>query len=304
MIQIALDAATPWILFWLGGTALDMIFGGRKAFGLIPSLDSLSRRSVIFLRARLERPDRSKRTHHWRGILACTVLVTGFAFAGFAIDHLLFHHATLTALGAFVLAKLLGLKIAWQQINDLAVADDFRSRRVAVRQAVDTFAGYFVPGLLLFLAGGFTLLLPFHCLHTANRLSRTEEAPSAFMQPFTASRNLVSLIGEILGMALLAAAVLFWPDANWKRALKAAARPKRPIRNWPLNLVTHAFNLSLEKTGRVNVHEADQSAWIGPADARARLTSQDCKNALIVALIAFGLTLAFLLLLLLAGAMG
>lgn len=293
----------------MGAVALDMAFGGPKALGLVPSLDSIITRSVHFLQSRLERQKRSKRAHFWRGALAAVILVAGFAAMGYGIDQLVFYHPALTAVAVFFVAKILSLKIAWEQLQKALVAasnhstaSDAQCRRLT-RRSIELFANNFVPMMVLFVAGGFTALLPFACLQAASLAAEKAEGKSFFLQPFQRIGLVAAIPGEILGSGLLAIALLLWPAANWSRGWLSVFRFDEAIKLWSTTMVAYAFNWSLERDGK-NQPGSGRGKWIGPTGSSAQLKPTDVKNALIVALIAFGVTNALMGLLWLAAAIG
>jgi len=299
LIQIYLDSAAPWILVWLGAVALDLLFGGPKALGLVPSLDSITTRSVQFLQNRLERRTRSKRAHYWRGIFAVLVLVTVFGAAGIGLDQLVFLHPAFTAVAVFFVAKFLSLKMAWQQNqNEISSSGTDKYSRHA-RQPIELIANYYIPAALLFIVGGFNLLLPFSCLHTASLAARKNRGKSLFLKPFTHLRSVAAFPGEVISSAVMALALLFWPAANWKQGWLSVFQFGKSIKLWPLTIAAHAFNWSFER-----LEWAPEKKWLGPAQGSAQIKPADVKNALIVALIAFAIANATLALLWLAALVG
>lgn len=286
-----------------------MAFGGPKALGLVPSLDAVITRSVHFLRSRLERRTRSRRAHFWRGALAAIILITSFAAVGYGIDRLVFFHPALTAVAVFFVAKFLSLKMAWQQlqkdlaaVSDHSTASDRQCRKLA-RRSIDLFANNLVPAMILFVAGGFTALLPFVCLHAAGLAAERAEGKSFFLRPFQRMGSVAAIPGEMLGTGLLAIALLLWPAANWSRGWLSVFRFSQTVDLWPITVVAYAFNWSIERGGKGHT-EAGRDKWIGPTNGSAQLKPADVKNALIVALIAFGVVNALMGLLWLAATIG
>lgn len=289
----------PWILLWLGGIILDGLFGGRKALGQIPALETLTSASASFLQARLERKGRSRRTHLWRGLFALSLLMSAFGLIGFFLDRIAFGHTAATAIAVVLIAKLLGLKISWQHIQNAAASDNFDQRRQAIRKAVDIFSGYFLPATILFILGGFMLLLPFQCLHMAIRANDDSITTSAYLRPFATLAAPLEVVGAVFATIFLMVAMLFWPAARWTRAYGAAMRPNRPIRTWPVKLIAHAIDISLDAAGK-----NDKRLWLGPTGSTAKIDAAACQNALIVTLLAFALSIGFLLVLWLAAFVG
>ncbi len=308
-IQTYLDHAAPWIALWIGAVTLDMVFGGPRALGLVPSLDGIITRSVHFLQSRLERQTRSRRAHFWRGALAAVVLVIGFALMGYGIDQLVFYHPALTAVAVFFVAKFLSLKITWHQMQkSLVVAGnqpttgDDQCRRLA-RRSIELFANNLVAAMILFVVGGFTVLLPFVCLQAASLAAEKTESDSFFLRPFQRIRSVAAIPGEMLGTGLLAIALLLWPAANWGHGWLSVFRFGGAVKLWPLTMVAYAFNWSFERNGKDQTGSG-RDKWIGPTGGSAQLKPADVKNALIVALIAFGVTNALMGLLWLAATIG
>jgi len=313
-IQIYLDRAAPWIAVWLGAVALDMLFGGPRVLGLIPSLERLPTRTLQFFQTKLVRNNRSRRTHLWRGSVVTVVLVLLFGAVGYAVDQLVFIHPSMTALAVFFVAKFLSLKIAWQQLQSSSAKPGAADYRQLTRKPIEVFGNYYVPAALLFVVGGFAFLLVFHCLHAAN--IEAEKAHKArksanffFLIPLQRMRSLLAIPGEISAAIVLIFASLFWPPANWKRSLSAIRYLGARVRHWPVIVTNYAFNWSLEahsisKATALSSQKAEPIHWIGPETGSAKLNATDQKNGLIVALIAFGLANTLLALLWLAALIG
>ena len=281
-----------------------MVFGGRKALGLVPSLDSITAHSVHFLQSRLERRARSKATHYWRGTLAALLLAFSFGAVGYGLDQLVFFHPALTAIAVFFVAKFLSLKISWQLFQNTPPAANNDQCRQLARQPIALFSNYYAPAVVLFIAGGFTLLLPFSCLHAASLAAEKTQEESLFFRPFQRMRSVAAFPGEVIGTALLAIALLFWPTANWSKGWLSVFRLGKSVKLWPLIMTAHAFNWSFERLDGERWTDSSKQKWLGPADGSAQLRPTDVKNALIVALIAFGIANALLGLLWLAAAIG
>ncbi len=297
-MQSILDHIAPLGLLWLGAVLLDMTFGGRRALGAIPLVETFIEKSILTLRTKLERRERSKRNHFWRGLLAAGVLSVLLGAAGYYVNQLAFSHASFAALAVVVLAKLLGLKGFWQMLRDKVTQQDATMRRHAIEDAIDMLTSFYVPALLLFLAGGFWLLLPYYGFWAADRIDRGNQPPSVFLQPFRGFRSFLAMPGEVVATLFVMLAALLWPATNWRTAVLAALKPGGRTRNWPAHLLAQSLDLALAPRAKF------RSAWLGPKDASAQVSADKCRSALIVALIAFAMTLAFLLVLLLAAAMG
>ncbi len=276
-----------------------MLFGGRRSLGQVPSLDAVTAISLEFLTTRLARAGRSRHTLRWRGLFSCLVLTTFFAALGFLLNSLVFVNAATAAVGVFIVAKFFQLKIRWQDVQTTASRNSFRARRQAIREAVDGLAQSFIPSMILFMMGGFALLVPFHCLIQADRMYREAGDTQYFLKPFVVLRFYLAIPGMLLGLFLFMLASLLWPATKWLNAVKAAIHPGVSFRYRPANLVAYALDLSLDYMDR----SKNQTVWVGPEGGAAKPDAKACRNALIVALVAFGLTIAFLLLLLTAAAM-
>lgn len=309
VIQTYLDYAAPWIALWVGGVLLDAVFGGPRALGMVPSLDAIITRSVHFLQAKLERRNRSRRAHYWRGALAVIILVAGFAVMGFWIDQWVFYHPVLTAVAVFFVAKILSLKLAWQHMQKALVSVSGSSGsgnsqcRALARRSIELFTNKFVPAAVFLVAGGFTFLLPLVCLQTASNAAEKSDGESFFLRPFQLLESVVTVPGKIIGTCMLAIALLLWPAANWSHGWLSAFRFGPSVSLWSITIVAYAFNWSFERGG-THQPRPDKQGWIGPVHGSAQLKPADVKNALIVALIAFGVTNALMGLLWLAAVIG
>lgn len=285
-------------MLWLAAIALDMAFGGRKALGAIPLFETLVPTSIQYLKNKLERAGRSRRTHYWRGVFAAAVLLTLLLAIGALIHMFTFNNAATSAVAAVFLAKMLQLKPFWQSTQTQAAQADPGARRRAIEQTCDLFASFYVPAMILFLAGGFLLFLPFYSVWVGDRLMRTDAPHSAFLKPFAQVHSLLAWPGEMLATLFMALAVLFWPSTLWLQAMGAALKPRLPLRTWSSAVLAFSLNVSL----RVQGSAAD--TWIEPADASAKPDAAKSRSALIVALLAFAMSLGFLLLLVITSAMG
>lgn len=290
---------TPLALVWFGGLLLDAAFGGRKALGALPSLETLFGAVLSFLKQRLAREGRTKRAHFWRGMLVLILLLVAAIALGFALDALLFSAPPLTALAVVLCAQFVRLKPEWQHLSEPGGLTDGKACRAAVSQAIDHASAHLMPGLLAFLLGGFTLLVPVMLLQCAVRHDPDPQDRSFFLLPFESLFRWPRAAGCLLAALALAAATLVWPGANWKAAWKALVTGARSPRDWPLNVAAHAFGWSVEASpARKPV------VWIGPAGGTARLKAADVREGLIVTLIATGLVHGFLLLLILTAYLG
>ena len=282
-------------MLWLGAVALDALFGGRKALGAIPSLDTLSQALFSGLRQRLERMARGRHALFWRGLLVQIVLVGLLYTVGSLIDRFAFSHAAFIALSTAVLARYLNLKILFQTTSELAGQPDSSSRRKAIEHAVHYFCSYYTPAMVLFLLGGFSLLAPFYLLHWATS-GHGDEKPSAYLKSFKAARNLAALIGESLSAMFLVLGTVLWPKTHVLQAFKGWLVCSTMPKQWGPSIVAHAFGASLRSMW------PGKPKWLGSEIGTADINAATSRNALIVALVAFAASLAFLLVLV-AGAL-
>lgn len=242
------------------------------------------------------------------------MLVMLFGMVGYAVDQFVFLHPSMTALAVFFVAKFLSLKIAWRQLQNSSVNLSAIGYRQLTRGPVEAFGNFYVPAALLFVVGGFALLLVFYCLHAANIEAEKAHKENKtgnffFLIPLQRMRSLLAMPGELMASLVLILALLFWPPANWARGLSAVRHLGGRIKNWPITIIAYAFNWSFEansisKATALSSQSTNTIYWIGPKTGSAQLSSTNQKNGLIVALIAFGLTNALLALLWLAALIG
>lgn len=282
-------------MLWLGAIALDALFGGRKALGAIPSFDNLTEVLFSILRQRLERKGRGRKALFWRGGLVLVVLTGLFYAAGAMLDRLVFAQAAATALSMAVLARYLQLKILFQSLNKMAGQQASASRRKAIEQALHYFCSYYCPALVLFLIGGFSLLIPFYLLHSAAVQQKTDNR-SAYLKPFMIARNLTALPGECLSALFLLFGTTLWPATHMLQGVKGLLVCGRTPKQWGPSIMAHAFGISLQSSW------SGRPKWLGSDIGSADIDTITSRNALIVALVAFATSLAFLLVLL-AGAL-
>ncbi len=275
-----------------------MAFGGRKALGVIPLFEALVPISIRFFKNKLERAGRSRRAHYWRGVFTATVLLSVLLATGALLHMVVFNNAATSAVAVVFLAKMLRLKFFWQTTQNQAAQANPGTRRRAIEETCDLFAGFYVPAMVLFLAGGFFLFLPFYSAWVGSQLMRTDDPNSAFLQPFSQLRRLFAWPGEILAVLFMTLAVLFWPSTLWPQAMGAALKPRLPLRNWSSAVLAFSLNISLKAQGSA------PDTWIEPPNASAKIDAAKSRSALIVALLAFAMSSGFLLLLVITSAMG
>lgn len=273
---------------------LNMLFGGPKGIKHIPSLNTLIEYVSLSLENRLNRENRSPRTLFWRGFTVSAIFIPLLVALGYGINYIAFSHPAVTAVCVFFVAKTVDVKTIWHTTLALSQAQKSAVIRTGIRDLIMTFSGHFVPVMILFLIGGFALLLPFHFLYVATQDTQ-KKAPSAYQTIFQKLCFIPSAISAGIAAFLLAFAQLFWPKALWQHAFKAFIKPMRPITHWPLSVITHGFKWSIEAPTA-----SKKGAWIGPAAGSAKIKATDARDALIVTLLAFGLINGFVALLLLA----
>lgn len=280
---------------WLGALTLDALFGGRKAFGALPSLDGLLEVCLKFLRKRLERENRSPRAHVWRGTFVLAVLGPVTVSVGLLLNSAVFWHTATATLAAVLLAQMLATKLTWQLAESLAKGGNSADRRQSIEIVFSAYSMSFISSMLLFLIGGFALLLPYRLLLAADNASADSVKASSFLKPFVAVRRLLASPGELLAIAFTLFAALLVPWSYVAQGIKTLAQTRHKIRNGTLAIVSGAFNMSLQ-----TADVASQQSWIGPENGTAKIDDETCRHALIVALVAFAVSIAFLLVLLLA----
>lgn len=289
----------PWILLWLAALSLDAIFGGRKAIGALPSLGDLIERLLIWFQNRLERKNRSRRAHYWRGTLTLALAGTCFALLGNYMNQFAMLNGATVALAAVILAQFLSLKTTWQTVEVDAQKPDAAARRRAVETITNLFSRTLVSGLFWFLVSGFAGLLVLQILVIAETRHEQTQAKSAFLAPFANLNSLINLPGKALAAAFMLLAATLYPNANLRQSFATAAAYFGSPKVWPLALIAGAFSLSLQclrQNGKIR--------WIGPKSGTADITSEACRHALIVALVAYAVSIAFLLVLLAGSARG
>lgn len=282
-------------MLWLGALILDALFGGRKALGAMPSFDDLSQVSLSFLRKRLERENRSARAHHWRGLISVFVLVPIAIWLGLLLNAMVFWYTATATIAAVILAQVLATKLSWQSAESLARGGDSTARRQAVETLLATYAHSIIPSLLLFLVGGFALLFPYRMLLVADTVAASSGKPSAYLRPFIVARRLFGSPGELLATVFILFSSILMPRAYVLQSVKTLLKTKQKIRHGTTAVVAGAFNMSLQMNGG-----ATKTIWIGPQNGTAKISQEACRHALIVALVAFAVSIAFLLVLLVA----
>ena len=284
-------------MLWLGAIALDALFGGRKALGAIPSLDTLTENLFSLLRQRLERKDRSNSALFFRGVIISIALIGLLGFMGALMDRLVFTHAAITALSTATLARYLQLKILFQTLRKMASQQSSASWRKAIERSLYFFSSYYCPALILFLLGGFSFLLPFYLLYWV-AVQHGSNVPSSYVKPLLIVRNFAALPGECLSAFFLIFGTIAWPAAHMLQGIKGLLVCGRAPRQWGPSIVAHAFGISLQSQW------PRQPKWLGSDIGSADIDTTTSRNALIVALIAFVTSLAFLLVLITGALLG
>lgn len=280
----------------MGALVLDALFGGHKALGAMPGFDDLCRSSLKFLRKRLERANRSSRNHFWRGLFSLILLGAPAVGLGFLLNTAVFWHVATATFAAAVLAQILGTKIAWQSTELLAKGKDSADRRQAIENLFNAYAKSIVPSLVLFLLGGFALLFAYRLVLVASNFAAASTKTSSFLKPFVFLQRLLGAPGEFLATVFVFFATIFVPQAYVLQSVKTFLQTKSRVRHGTLAVVAGAFNIALQPPDFVV-----SKTWLGPKNGSAKIEPEACRYALIVALVAFAVLLAFLLVLLVAG---
>ena len=261
----------------------------------MPGFDELAKTTIGFLYKRLERAKRSSRAHFWRGLLCLIVLAPiGFAL-GWLVNLMALWHASTATLSVALLAQIIATKRTWKTSETMAKSADSAERRCAIETLFTAFSRSLMPSLLLFLVGGFALLFVFRLALAAHDLSVASAKDSAFLRSFVSLHRVLAAPGELLAILCALFASVLMPQAYVAQSLKTLHATKCKLHDGTLAVVAGAFTLSLRAT-----KPGGQSAWIGPKNGTAKIDTAACKHALIVALVAFAVALAFLLVLLVA----
>jgi cobalamin biosynthesis protein CobD/CbiB len=281
----------------MAGVLLDAAFGGAKALGAIPGLETLMGKSAHALKEKLARPERSQRTLFIRGVLAAIVTLTVLFGVGLLLNKLVFMHPTLMALATITIAKFIRFKVLWREIVEASPKSSGKTARNLIGTISDYLAFHYITMALAFLAGGFALLLPyFFALQTVEQ--KKTSRITAYTKPFRWILAPILWPGAFIASILFALATLFIPSANWPKAWIALSKPVLPPLFWPLKVLTYSFNWAIEaQTNR----EGKTVRWIGPKEGRSQLTPKDLADALFVTLVVFALTTALLMLPVLIG---
>ncbi len=282
---------------WLGAIALDALFGGRKALGAIPSLDTLSQALFTALQSRLERKARGSAALFWRGTLVLIVLGGLLSAAGNILNSIVFYNAGIAALSTAILARYLKLKILFQSVRERASEPSGTTRRHAIEESLHYFAAYYVPALVLFAIGGFSLLAPYYLLYWV-ATQNGADAGSRYIKSFLIARNMVAFPGEMLASLFLLLGASLWPNTHLLQGVKGLMVCGTNIKQWSPSIMAHAFGISLRSRW------PGVPKWLGSDLGTADVSSTAGRNALIVALIAFAASLAFLLVIVAASLLG
>lgn len=280
---------------WLGGIILDAAFGGAKALGAVPALETLIEKSARILKQKLARSGRSPRKLLVRSMLVAVIVLPALFGLGLVMNMFVFFHPGATALATLIVAKFIRLKSLWSHIAKRSPNSSGASARGLVRTIVAHMTFHYLAMAILFLVGGFALLLPY-CF-ASQTLEPHENGPSAspYVKPFVWVTAPVFWSGAFVSSLLYAFATLLIPRTDWLQAWSALIKPVAPPFCWPLKILAFSFNWAIDDQAKPPMR------WIGPKNGRSRLTSNDLGDALIVTLVVFALSTALLMLPVLLG---
>lgn len=150
----------------------------------------------------------------------------------FLLNMMVFWHAASATLAAAVLAKTLATKIAWQNTESLAKSNDSADRRQAIESLFSAYSRSLIPGMVLFLLGGFVPLLAYRLLLSADHLATASPKTSSFLRPFVFMRRLLGAPGEVLATIFVLFAAVFIPAAYVLLGVKTFFSDKEQSAQW------------------------------------------------------------------------
>jgi len=283
----------PWVVL-LGAAILDGLVGGPRLLGRLPGVDQILYARASWLREKLNRPDRSPGALHVRATLVLFFALPLLFLFGAALNGLLLSVSG-ALLSTFLVAQITGQTqtvLAARDVRD-ALNSDFggydEDRFSAARWAVERLAFRLGDGLvanaILFLIGGFALLLPFRFLSMLS----VAGVPSGIALPTGAFDRTVQTLFQsiaaplaVCARGLVAAALVLAPvrDRNLRAALLGPGSIDPHMRDFLASrtLVLTGFLYGLGLNTAVSAAHPDRG-WIGPTGGRARVSAQDVDRA-------------------------
>lgn len=271
-----------WLMFFALGLVLDMVIGGRRGLGRLPSLDQLLAFLFAPLASRLDRPMRSPASLTARSILVQLVFIPLLYMAGTLVNELVLTPHVGAPLAALLIARTVCFRGCWDNFRLLGANEAVKPEDI--RQGIEalslSLSRDWLGNLVLFVVGGFALLLPFRFLAamSGQRDLRGAARPDRpFVRAFTPLFDLMALPGALWAGALFAIAPIFIPGTQLSAVRGFFAIRLRGIlsRLIVLALVAYALNFSFafgdgKATGK--------QGWIGPEQGRARLVKADLRT--------------------------
>lgn len=271
-----------WLMFFSLGLVIDMVIGGQRGLGRLPSLDQLIAFLFAPLASRLDRPMRSASSLTARAILVQLVFLPLLYTAGKLLNDVALAPHVGAPLAALLIARTINFRSNWDAFRQIGKADASNSTKI--RNAIEALAlslsRDWIGSLVVFVAGGFALLLPYRFLTVASGQHEIEGAARAdapFTRAFTPLYDLMALPGALWTSLLFSLGPIFVPGTQLAAARGFFTLRFRGIlsRLIVLTVVAYALNFSFAFGGS---RKAGPQNWIGPSHGRAKLLAADLRT--------------------------
>jgi hypothetical protein len=271
-----------WLMFFSLGLVIDMVIGGQRGLGRLPSLDQVIAFLFAPLANRLDRSMRSAASLTARAILVQLVFLPLLYMAGALFNDLSLAPHIGAPLAALLIARTINFRSNWDAFRQTGRADAGNPAKVrsAIEALVLSLSRDWLGSLVLFVAGGFAVLLPYRFLAVASGQHEIQGAArpeKPFTRAFTPLFDLMALPGALWTGLLLALGPIFVPGTQLAAARGFFSLRFRGIlsRLIVLTLVAYALNFSFAFGGG---KKAGSQSWIGPSHGRAKLAAVDLRT--------------------------
>ncbi|WP_417459614.1 hypothetical protein [Kordiimonas sp.] len=288
LVGTFLTADADWLLLFSLGLLVELVLGGKKILGRLPSTDTLINLPFSFFKKRLDRANRSPGALKLRGLLTLVVLFPIAVYAGALLNTFMVMEPFGPPVAALFIARSINLRGMWEETVATAQKQNagmHAALRTGNAQLVLNITRDWGANMVLFTLGGFALMLPFRlCCVALDGINPTSAAwPKApFTRPFILLYDLMALPGALLMSLCFSLAPILVPGTKLGAARGPIAESTRHgglrgilSRIIPLSIVAYGLGYAFRFDGSGS---GKAKRWLGPKDGRARLESSDTRQ--------------------------
>ncbi|GHF16151.1 hypothetical protein GCM10017044_08030 [Kordiimonas sediminis] len=300
---------------------LDLVFGGKNLLGRVPDVSRLFAAPVHRFIPKLDRDTRSQENRFFRGFaftalflflsfIAGTVINIGMA-ALFTSNDILVYVGVITVLALLVrqrsvwdhareVIQSLGSLIASGKPHD---ADTMHTNcRLLTQTLIQTFTRTVTTGLL-FILGGFALILPYLFLNEMMRFAAggMVRPRSPFYSCAFWAHEILTLPATLMTLLVFAVALMVVPGGKPFTLFRTrlVLKNSMPSAVIPLGLYGFGRNLVFKYTdGSADTLAGNfkeiHTQWLGPKTGKARQGPRDLKSLLLVLWVSVSVYIAFI----------